>query len=42
MSQWMADSFTPPVSGYDRPRARWIVPPIFSSSSVIPTARSMP
>ena len=38
----MADSLVPPVSGYERPRARWTVPPIFSSSRVSPTARSMP
>ena len=42
MSQWTADSFVPPVSGYDRPTARCTVPPIFSSSRIIPTGRSMP
>ena len=29
--QWSADRFSPPLSGYDIPRARWTVPPIFSS-----------
>jgi len=42
MSQWTADSFVPPVSGYERPSARWIVPPIFSSNRIVPIARSMP
>ena len=41
-SQCSADSFLPPVSGYERPSARWTVPPIFSSNSVAPIARSMP
>ncbi len=42
MSQCTADSLTPPVSGYERPTARWTVPPIFSSSRIIPTGWSMP
>ena len=36
MSQWMADTFVPPVSGYDRPTARCTVPPIFSSTMIEP------
>ena len=42
MSQWTADSLTPPVSGYERPTARCTVPPIFSSNRIVPTGRSMP
>ena len=42
MSQWTADSLMPPVSGYERPTARWTVPPIFSSNRIAPTGRSMP
>ena len=33
MSQWTALSFVPPVTVYERPSARWIVPSIFSSKS---------
>jgi len=32
MSQWIAESFPPPLSLYALPRARWIVPEIFSSN----------
>ena len=35
-SQCTADSFVPPVSGYERPSARWTVPPIFSSNRIAP------
>ena len=35
-------SLDPPVSGYERPSARWTVPPIFSSSRIIPVRRVMP
>ena len=35
-SQCTADSFVPPVSGYERPSARWTVPPIFSSNRIVP------
>ena len=41
-SQCSADSFLPPVSGYERPSARWTVPPIFSSKRIVPIGRSMP
>ena len=35
MSQWMRDSFLPPRSGIPLPSARWTVPSIFSSKSVL-------
>ena len=41
-SQWTARAFLPPVSGYERPSARWTVPPIFSSNRIVPVGRSMP
>ena len=42
MSQWTALSFVPPVSGYERPTAKWTVPPIFSSNRIAPIGRSIP
>src|SRR6266545_4568264 len=41
-SQCSAERFLPPVSGYERPRARWTVPPIFSSKRIVPVGRTMP
>src|SRR3954447_9576628 len=41
-SQCRALVFLPPVSGYERPRARWTVPPIFSSRRIMPVGRVMP
>ena len=35
MSQWTALSFVPPMNGKPLPMARWIVPSIFSSKSVL-------
>ena len=34
MSQWIADSFLLPVSGYPAPSARWKLPLIFSSNRI--------
>ena len=42
MSQWTALTFVPPMNGKPLPRARWIVPSIFSSKSVFCVCRWMP
>ena len=42
MSQCRPERFSPPLSGYAVPSARWTVPPIFSSNRMFRVKMSMP